>query len=79
MRGILETLLVTALLLAGGCKVASTEVAASPGRWQVIQTEYSQRNEKQPILLDTYTGETWVPWWDSNKGYTWKRAERRQD
>jgi len=63
----------------GGCKVASTDAVSSPGRWQVIQTEYSQRNEKQPILLDTYTGETWVPWWDSNKGYTWKRAERRHD
>ena len=72
-----------ALLLAGlvcvGCKVSTNQSAESPGRWQMIQTENSQRGEKQPILLDTYTGETWVLWWDSNKGYTWKRADRLHD
>jgi len=75
MRGILKTLIVSVLPLAGGCKVASTEVAASPGRWQVIQTEFG--NIKEAILLDTYTGETWAQNWDERNGTSWRRAERK--
>jgi hypothetical protein len=66
------------LVCIGGCKVASTDTVASPGRWQVIQTEYSLRSEKQPMLVDTYTGETWVQGWDSSHGYIWKPAEKRR-
>jgi hypothetical protein len=66
-------------ICSGGCKVSTNDApVASPGRWQVIQTENNQRNEKQPILLDSYTGETWVEGWDTNKGYIWKRIEKRQ-
>jgi len=69
------SLLLLALLVAGGCKVATNDAPPSPGRWQVIQTEFG--NIKEAILLDTYTGETWAQNWDEKNGTSWKRAEKK--
>jgi len=72
----LATATVLLLVLCCGCKVAPTDqVTASPGRWQVIQTEFG--NIKEAILLDTYTGETWAQNWDERNGTSWRRAERK--
>jgi hypothetical protein len=65
----------------GGCRVASNDMASlppSPGRWQVIETENTQRGDKQPMLLDTSSGETWIETWDPNRGYYWRPVERKQ-
>jgi hypothetical protein len=71
----LFALLLLAGVFGGGCKVATNDPPPSPGRWQVIQTEWG--SIKEAILLDTYTGETWAQHWDEKSGTSWKRAEKK--
>jgi len=80
MKRTLNPLLLTGLLMIGGCRVSSNEMASppsSPGRWQVIQTEYG--NAKQAVLLDTYTGETWTQTSSDARNFSWKPAKKLTD